>query len=275
MTRFYGPQPRRTAVVHGGPGDRGSLGGMARRLAYLLAEAGKTVSGDESLYGGVVEPWQSARSAEGLVEELHGQMESAAARPAALVGHSWGAMLSLLYAARYPAEVSRVILVGCPPLDDRYVPLTAETRRARLSDAERKEYDRVTAVDSPDAHDMELLRRLTEKTDDFDATPAEGEADAGTYAAVWPEAARMRSDGRLKRVLESLRCPVTAIHGLCDPHPVEGVTVPLKEAGVVFRAYTIPFCGHSPFRERRCAAIFYRIVLQALIARPYIVPGAK
>ena len=61
--------------------------------------------------------------------------------PITLVGHSWGAWLVLLYAAKYPELANKIILVGSGPLEIKYVDQTDETRRKHLTWTEVKEYD--------------------------------------------------------------------------------------------------------------------------------------
>ncbi len=55
-----------------------------------------------------------------------------------MIGFSWGAWLSLILAAQYPYLVSRLILIGCGPLEEKYVPKIMETRLSRLSEARKR-----------------------------------------------------------------------------------------------------------------------------------------
>src|SRR5215211_3749423 len=93
--RRYGAAPFRVAVVHGGPGAPGSVAAVARELARER---------------GVLEPLQAARSVDGQVAELGDVLARAASPPVVLIGHSWGAWLAALLAARHPALVGKVIL---------------------------------------------------------------------------------------------------------------------------------------------------------------------
>jgi pimeloyl-ACP methyl ester carboxylesterase len=74
------------------------------------------------------DPARTARTVDQMVAELRVVLTAAAAsRPAVLVGHSFGAFLTLVYADRYPRDVAGLVLVD-PPTE--WQPLTAE--RARL-----------------------------------------------------------------------------------------------------------------------------------------------
>src|SRR5437899_4952417 len=95
--RIYGAAPYTVAVVHGGPGAPGTMAPEARALASEW---------------GVLEPLQTATSLDGQIEELRQALEQYCDLPVTLIGSSWGAMLSYLLAARHPALVRKLILVG-------------------------------------------------------------------------------------------------------------------------------------------------------------------
>ena len=94
--RTYGQAPFSVAVIHGGPGAGGEMAPVARELAS-----------DRS----VLEPIQTATSLEGQVAELRAVLEIHGDLPITLIGFSWGAWLSFIVAARYPAIVGKLILV--------------------------------------------------------------------------------------------------------------------------------------------------------------------
>lgn len=71
---------------------------------------------------------RTPRTVDRMIAELRGVLSRAAAgEPSVLVGHSFGAFLVLVYAARHPADVAGVVLVD-PPTE--WQPLNAQ--RARL-----------------------------------------------------------------------------------------------------------------------------------------------
>ena len=83
--RQYGDSPFVVVVVHGGPGAAGEMAPVARELACSW---------------GVLEPLQTAESLEGQVEELRTVLDNNADTPVVMIGHSWGAWLSYILAAR-------------------------------------------------------------------------------------------------------------------------------------------------------------------------------
>src|SRR5688572_17590053 len=103
--RRYGSAGETVVVLHGGPGAPGCAAGLARVMA------GEFV---------VLEPLQRRSGRVALTVARHVEdLAFVAPRPAVLVGWSWGAMLGLSFAARYPERVSALVLVGCGTYDER------------------------------------------------------------------------------------------------------------------------------------------------------------
>ena len=212
MIRRYGPAPYRVLFLHGGPGAAGSVGGACLELSKIC---------------GVLEPWQSKYSVAELTEELDGQIRDFATAPLTLIGHSWGAWLSLLYAATHPQTVSRLVWIGCPPLDESYAPLINARRMQNLTVQEAKQFAKALEIleKGPEEQKAQALKTLDALACRADATePLEDNAeipapDAKAFAAVWPQAAALRARGTLLKAAQTLVCPLTVIHGENDPHP--------------------------------------------------------
>ena len=257
--RFHGTAPFRAAAIHGGPGAPGSAAGLARLMAHWC---------------GTLEPFQTGNSIAEQIEELAGQLRAHARLPVTLAGHSWGALLAVLTAERYPELAAKLILVGCPPLEERFVPCIAARRRARLAPGEQREFDRLAAAlesgEGPEEERATLLGKLgalAERADARELLPETAPAlpvNGEQYAAVWREAVEMRRSGELLRRFRSPRTPVVLIQGEMDPHPAEGVTEPLRGSGVAFRCRLLPECGHTPWRERFAAEAFRRLLADEL-----------
>ncbi len=267
MIRTYGKAPYRVAVIHGGPGAQGSVAEVARTLSGVT---------------GVVEPIQSRLDVAGLIEELGEQIQRMCMKPVTLIGHSWGAWLSLLYAAARPADVGQVVVVGCAPLDALYAGKIGERRRERMTQGEWMLFNgllfRLDRV-PPENRNwlMAQIDSLLEKTDHYDLIPEEEErqgqipVNGDMYLAVWPQAEAMCESGELLRRVREIQCPLFVIHGEHDPRPAEGVTVPLHANNVPFKRYVLPRCGHVPFRESHAAGMFYDI-LEKIVAGEAGVP---
>lgn len=253
--RVYGKPPYLLALLHGGPGARGSLAGAARELGR---------------FRGVWEPLQTRLSVPDLLEELHEQL-SGAAPPLTLAGHSWGAWLGLLYAALFPQEVKHLVLISCPPLEDKFVPQILQRRLALLPPEETAQYQHAQAVlehraDGNLPHALETLQRLTQQTDFYcpcEYDDRDLEPDETQYAAVWPQAEQLRASGTLLAYARRVSCPITVLHGAQDPHPVQGVLEPLQACGKNVQILVWEKCGHSPFAETYARDKFYRFLRQA------------
>lgn len=256
MVRKYGKAPYQTAVLHGGPGAAGSASG----LALLISKR-----------AGVLEPMQSKDSIEGLIEELHEQLEENCSGKVILAGHSWGAWLAGLYAEKYPRNVKKVILIGCAPLEECYVSAIEERRRANMTPEETEEFGRILQyLANGSGEKSGYLRRLGEicgRADGYEEEESlcdETDADGALYEKVWNEASGMRSSGELLERFRRIACPLTLIQGAVDPHPVAGVLQPLKGGHADMKAYVLDRCGHTPWRERYARAEFARIMSEEL-----------
>ncbi len=249
MVRLYGSAPYEAVLVHGGPGAIGELHGFAHKLS-AMAQCG------------IVEALQSKYSVNGLIEELRGQIEENCCGRATLVGHSWGAWLAALLAAKYPFLVRRVVLIGCAPLKDEYVSEISERRLKRLDKEDAAAFQRLLDCMATDS-DLARMPAVLERADNYCLEDAFGarETDGEMYRRVWDEASAMRSSGELLALLSGIKCEICVIHGRFDPHPVRGVILPFSEVGVSVKAYVLDKCGHSPFLEKYSKDEFYRILV--------------
>ena len=259
--RTWGTGPFGLGVVHGGPGGAGEIAPVARQLSESR---------------GVLEPLQTATSVGGQVDELANVLKAYGRVPLTLVGHSWGAWLSLLVAARHPTLVRKLILVSSGVFDAALVPLMQAGRQNRLSAEERIEYEGLESELSSGSATIsdESFRRFAELSDKADSVEAldltEPESETGlggqpaVFEAVWPEAAEMRSNGKLMKLVRAVACPVVAIHGDSDPSPANGVEEPLRAALPDFRMIILDRCGHTPWREKHAQGEFFQILEREL-----------
>lgn len=251
--RKYGTSPFSVAVVHGGPGATGDMAPVARKLASRR---------------GVLEPLQTANTIDGQVEELLSVLQGEADPPITLIGHSWGALLSFMTAAQSPKLVHKVILVGSAVYEERYAAGIGETRLGRLSDAERREVEHLTRMlRDPSTTDKNAvfarLGRQFAKADGFNPVMADlhtSEPRYDIYQRVWSEATTLRKSGELLTLGTKIDCPVLAIHGDYDPHPIEGIVGPLSRVLKDFRIISLERCGHTPWIEQEAMNEFFEIL---------------
>ena len=258
--RKYGTPPFKVAVIHGGPGAGGEMAPVARELAPEH---------------GVLEPIQTSTSLTGQVEELKAILETHGDPPLVLIGFSWGAWLSFVAAARHHDLVEKLILVGSGPFQETYVDTLRESRLERFTEKEKLEFDAIfEGLSEPGTEDKDrLLARLgalTRTSDSYDPIANHDEAfdDIGlqghVFQKVWEEAAELRRTGALLQLGRCIQCPVVAVQGDHDPHPAEGVRVPLSGTLDDFRFVLLEQCGHKPWIERQARDTFYRVLRREL-----------
>ncbi len=256
MVRKHGTEPYRIVVLHGGPGAKGSVLGLAKLLSQRF---------------GVLEPMQSKDTIMGLEEELRDQIEENCSGKIILAGHSWGAWLAGLFAQRYPDQVEKVIFIGCPPLDEAYVSQIEERRKANMSFEEAKEYDVILEHLEKDMESKDKeLKRLGELCDRADSYQEEAslkketDTDGDLYEKIWKEAANLRRSRKLLERFQSISCPIILIQGTADPHPAAGVIQPLDDSNVDIKSYILDQCGHTPWRERYARNRFAQILFSEM-----------
>jgi len=248
--RKHGVAPYRIGVVHGGPGAPGSIAPVAREIAVQK---------------GVIEPFQTKDNIPDLVEELKICLEIHATLPVILVGHSWGAWLSCMFASNHPSFVSKLLLIGSGPFEIRFSHRIMDIRLKRLSNQERIEVKRLTAkLKQPHTQNQsdvfEQFACLMYKADMYDPLPYRKESigyNPEIFQRVWEEAKKIRENGTLIDSIAHITCPVVALHGDFDPHPGNGVKIPLSRHIEDFRYVELKNCGHYPWMEKQAKNEFY------------------
>ena len=191
--RKYGRKPYTIAVIHGGPGAGGEMVHIAINLS--------------SKYG-VLEPIQTEHSITGQIKGLKTLLELNSDTPYLLIGHSWGAWLSVLLSSKHPSLVEKLILIGSGPFEPQYAEKIQQTRMNRLTKEERIKYETLlmklsdSSFKDKDAA-IKHLGKLVSKTDNFNPVDHKTESQelikpsGDIFQNVWNEAAEMRKSGDL------------------------------------------------------------------------------
>ncbi len=225
----HGSAGRRVIVLHGGPGALGD--------ATLLAES-------LGQWFRVLEPWQRgsgdvpltvARHVADLREVVLGSGEE---RPA-IVGHSWGAMLALAYAAAHPKSAGPIVLVGCGTYD-------TESRALFTKRLKHRTYDYEIDDDVP--------------------RPA-FEFDERACRETWDDELRLQADGTHPAAFSAIRSDVLMVHGDFDPHPGLMIRDSLRPHLPQLEYRELARCGHYPWLERHAREEFFTVVREWLLAR--------
>lgn len=254
--RFYGANPYAAALVHGGPGAPGSMAPVAKALF---------ASGIS-----VIEPFQTQTTVRDQIDELAETIRPYA--PMILVGHSWGAWLSVFTTAQYPELVSKLILVSSGPFESRYARSILPTRLSRLTPAQRGEAEGyLKAMGDGTLTDGEFAAfgALIDMADTYASLPQDGSdmipCRAEDFLGIWDEADAIRASGELLTWTARVQCPVIAIHGDYDPHPYRGVEEPLSKVLDDFRFILLEKCGHTPWEERYAREAFFQILQDEIV----------
>jgi pimeloyl-ACP methyl ester carboxylesterase len=255
--RKYGQPPYEIAVIHGGPGGAGEM-------APVAAELSKKHS--------VLEPLQREFSFSGQLEELKAVLEENAQLPVILIGHSYGSLLSFVFAGRYPNLVKKLILLSSAVFEEKYAAEIMSTRLKRLEEKERATAEDLLAKSNDPylKNKDEVFSQLEEfisQTDSFDPLPFENEhleTSHEIYEKVWKEVHALRITGGLLDYGKNIKCPVVAIHGDYDPRSYEGIRTPLGRTLKDFKFILLEKCGHYPWLERQAKERFYEILEQEI-----------
>ncbi len=186
-----------------------------------------------------------------------------------LVGHSWGAILAMAYAAKYPRQVDRLLLIGPGGMTPEFFRIADDNIRSRLhpQDLDAQLYWGAATRRGIDADKagLEVLRAIMpayffdrDKALEFAAQLPEGtvHADASRYLRV-----DLGETYDLRESLWGFDRPVAIVQGHQDPVP-ESTT---EETHRVLKSSTLEYihqCGHFPWIEQ--PAEFRRIVSEFL-----------
>ena len=251
--RKYGQRPYNFVVVHGGPGAPGSMAPVASEISKSY---------------GVLEPFQTMDFINGQIAELKEQISFNASSPVTLIGHSWGAWLSYIFAANFQKIVKKLIIINCGCFDDKYLSLMNETRNNRLSKNENEKisflYKQLVNISKESkAELLQEFGKIMNKADSYCSINYKNEIidfQPEVFKKCMGEINIMRSTGNLIKLGNRIRCPVVAIHGENDPHPYLGVKEPLSKVIQNFSFFLISRCGHSPWYEKYAKKEFFDIL---------------
>ncbi len=256
--RQYGASGPFVTVLHGGPGAPGYMAQVARRLgdSWHVLEPFQRDSGQETL------------SVARHVADLHDVVTSRCGnRPVALVGHSWGAMLALAYAAQHPDRVASVVLIG----SGTFTIEARERMRAILdarTDASLRQRVRMLNEERADPNERLGRRaRLTLPLYSYDLSssdPGFEACDARAHQETWDDMMRLQEIGVYPQAFETIRAPVVMLHGAADPHPGEMIRASLEPYVPQLEYVQWERCGHYPWLEPTVRDDFFRVMIEWL-----------
>lgn len=253
--RTYGPEGPVVIVLHGGPGAAGEAAPLARGLAgrFHVVEPWQRPSGDE--------PLSVARHVADLHEVVHSQGN---VECPALVGHSWGAMLALAYAAEHPESAGPLVLVGCGTFDTASRARMHAVLDDRMGDELRQ---RLRQLPQQVSDPRERLVRQYEWTkplylvDPIDEEQEEIEPpDVRAHRETWADMLRLQAAGVYPAAFAKIRSPVLMLHGAQDPHPGPMIRASLASHLPQLEYREWDRCGHYPWLERHVRDEFFTVL---------------
>ena len=188
----------------------------------------------------------------------------------AIVGHSWGAMLALCYAAAHPGKAGPIGLVGCGTFDQAGRNQLEATIAERLDDDLRDRIRRVSTEAADPADKFIKTFKLTRHVFDFD--PIEPYVDKEEFEPFdlkahdesWSDMRKLQDDGTYPGVFGAIESPVLMLHGQYDPHPGKMIRDSLLPHIPQLEYHEFERCGHSPWIERSARAVFFSAICEWL-----------
>lgn len=257
--RVVGTRPDTVIVLHGGPGftmdyladDLTPLAAQHTLLFYDQRGAGRS-----SLVGD-----SAGLDGQRFADDLEAVRQHFKLRRVTLLGHSWGAGVAALYAARYPNHIGRLLIVGGIPLRRQQLVQAFEELAAGRDSATREGMQKWMAARRADPGDVAACRAYYVLWfNAFFKDPSAMDRSRGDFCAGTPESRRNKifsvdryvaaslGEWDWRPALRQVKAPALIIHGEVDVLPTAGArdwAAALPEA----RLLLFQGVGHFPYLE--------------------------
>src|SRR5262245_49577802 len=173
-----------------------------------------------------------------------------------LVGHSWGGMFAMAYAARYPDRVQSLVLVGPGGPTLEFMRNFSLGIEARLSDEDRRERayweDRERVTENRRRAELKQVMAVMpayfhdrEKARAFVADARDEHYENRVFELMMDDLQATGYD--LRPALRSVRSPTLVVQGVQDPIATAEI---VRDAIPGSRLELIDQCGHFPWLEQ-------------------------
>ena len=243
-------------ALNGGPGFSGA---SLAPLAQLLAKRTRVILPDCRGTGLSIPMDDKAITLRGTLEDLEALRRSLGLKQWTVLGWSWGGCLAMEYASKFPASLSKLILLGSGPNSFEFAGPYTDTLKMRMTSDERQAEEYWEREDvrnqDPDRAAIEMLRATVPACfyDRSKAIPwiAQFRPGKAVYnpgaEALMPEF-ELGAQGRIE-ALRHLDCPTLILYGRQDAMPA---TWAFENHELIrgSKLVWIERCGHHVFVEQ-------------------------
>jgi proline iminopeptidase len=257
--RMVGTGGDTVVIIHGGPGftmdyfldDLAPLADDRTLVFYDQRGTGRSTLVRDS----------AALDGQRFAEDLDAIRSHFAWESLTILGHSWGAGVAALYAARYPERVRRLLIVGGLPLQQHQLTEAFRKMAAERDTMTGRQMQERVAVWRADPGNASACRAYYVLWfTPFFSDPAAMARSRGDFCAGTPESLRNKmayvdrftsaslGEWDWRPALRQVTAPTLVIHGTLDPLPLEGArgwvsTLPNS------RLLLLEGVGHFPYLE--------------------------
>ena len=260
QTRQYGTKGPKVMLLHGGPGAAGYMAPVAKVLAEHFP---------------VIEPLQRRGDCDNSltvarhVTDLNDIIKHyCPGEKPILAGHSWGAMLSLIYAAQFPDAAASLVLIGCGTFNEASRAHMRTLRHERMADHKfQRMKQRMEQLEDPDER-LQLMGKIMIQIDSFDLKEVPDEVvyyDGLGHEQTWHDMMELMKNGVYPAAFKTIRVPVLMLHGSYDPHPGEMIRDSLTPYIPQIEFHQWQQCGHYPWLEKAVCEDFYSSLARWLL----------
>jgi proline-specific peptidase len=191
------------------------------------------------------------------LEDINLLLERINIKKVSIIGHSWGAMLAMSYAAKYPDRITKLVLIGPGPLEWAGYELLQDNIMSRASKAEKMVMSQIQdsiANRSASRESMRTLNRTFLRLLFFDALKVDSLGpliNAGSNNAMQQLMLRdlNRINYNLKPHISKMQIPILVVCGRQDPVGLFS-TFTIKDLNKTAKIVWVEKSGHFPWVER-------------------------
>lgn len=247
-------------VVHGGPGLDHSylqpgLDALATRNTLVYYDQRGTGRSSADLV-------ESAINIEKFVDDIEALRQTLGFEQVSVLGHSFGSLIAIQYALRYPDALRALILMNPVEPGSRYREQTTERQRARATEEDTAQMEELVATEGFAARDpatlsevyrvaFRQLLRDRDKINDLALTLSSTTAQNGQDVAALLGASLGEVDWWDR--LPDISTPTLVLHGRYDAPPLD-MSRELAETLPV-GTFEVLNTGHFPYLEDRDALL--------------------